>query len=52
MGLFPANTLHHIIGDDMGGMEGDEYEEWSIIVVERDELKSIDIFQLVPFPQL
>jgi len=26
MGLIPANTLHHVIGDDMGGMEGDEYE--------------------------
>jgi len=26
MGLFLTNTLHDIIGYDMGGMEGDEYE--------------------------
>jgi len=26
MGVGLTNTLHHIIGQDMGGMEGDEYE--------------------------
>jgi len=26
MEVFPVNNLHYIIDDDMGGMEGDEYE--------------------------
>jgi len=26
MELIPANTLYNIIDNDMGGMEGDEYE--------------------------
>jgi len=55
MEVFPPNTLHHIVDHDMGGMGGEEDEVKNArarMVAEGDEWKSIDIFQLFPFPQL